>query len=444
MREADCSNKKLARLVREIGERDGKRLGTGHTAVSRWLNGKVRAPRIAPYIAEALSGELGRAVTLQEIGFGHTAPLPHGLGLSYSGSADETVSTLERLLRADIEDAAVLNRPAQGTVWQETPLTWLVAPPRELVSNGSGRRVGSSDVQAFGASLTLFRQMDDTHGGGYARNALIAFLHKTLAPLLAGAFNEDVGRSLFASAGEAAVLAAWMSYDAGQHSRAQRYFVQAIGLADAAGTRALGGTVLSAMSHQATYLGHAQDATNLARAALLGASTYVSQTQRAQIHAMEARALARLGDARGCDHALTEATTALEQADTDAPEWITYFNEPELYAEIGHCFRDLGRSAMAARYAEQSVNGGCGPRSDFFAEMVAADAYRAAGEYEQATATALRALRLGEQLDSRRCLTYVDEFRRNLPTDDTSSIIHDFIEQVEVSPLWQQTDPSTR
>ncbi|MQA05009.1 MAG: regulator [Streptosporangiales bacterium] len=304
------------------------------------------------------------------------------------------------------------------------------------------RRVGASDVSAFGASVELFSQLDATRGGGYARAALVSFLHGTLTPLLDGVFSERVGRSLFAAAAEATLLGAWMSYDAGRHGLAQRYFVQAVGLAEDSGSRALSGTVLSAMSHQATYLGHARDAANLARAALLGASATMSMTQQAQVYAMEARALAGLGEARGCDQALTNATSALEREDADMPAWISYFDQRELYAEIGHCIRDLGRTAAAARYAERSVDGGCGPRSDFFAEMVAADAYRAEGEYELATTTALRALRLGEQLDSRRCLAYVNDFRRNLPTDDASAVVREFIEQVEDYPLWQQTDES--
>ena len=82
----------------------------------------------------------------------------------------------------------------------------------------------------------------------------------------------------------------------------------------------------------------------------------------------------------------------------DDPGWIRYFDEAELAAEFGHCLRDLGRAADAARYASRSVVADAGAgfvRSDFFATIVLADAYLAAGDLEQACATALRALTEG-------------------------------------------------
>ena len=64
-----------------------------------------------------------------------------------------------------------------------------------------------------------------------------------------------------------------MTYDGRPHSpHAQRYFIQALGLAKAAGDRLLGASILDAMSHQATYTGRFGEAANLARAARTGTS----------------------------------------------------------------------------------------------------------------------------------------------------------------------------
>ena len=71
----------------------------------------------------------------------------------------------------------------------------------------------------------------------------------------------------------------------------------------------------------------------------------------------------------------------------DDPGWFQYFDEAELSAEFGHCLRDLSRAEDAAQYAGRSVGAGADgtfARSDFFATMVLADAYLAAGEPEQA------------------------------------------------------------
>jgi hypothetical protein len=53
-----------------------------------------------------------------------------------------------------------------------------------------------------------------------------------------------------------------MAYDAGLHGLAQPYFIQALQLADAAGARLLGSSILDAMSHQATFLGRTHEAAN--------------------------------------------------------------------------------------------------------------------------------------------------------------------------------------
>ena len=75
------------------------------------------------------------------------------------------------------------------------------------------------------------------------------------------------------SVAEATLLAAWMSYDSAPRSAlAQRYFIQALALAQAGGDRLLGASILDAMSHQATYTGRFGEAASLARAARTGTS----------------------------------------------------------------------------------------------------------------------------------------------------------------------------
>ena len=109
-----------------------------------------------------------------------------------------------------------------------------------------------------------------------------------------------------------------MTYDSTPSAGlAQRYFIQALALAQAAGDRLLGATILDAMSHQATYIGRFAEAANLARAARSGTRGLATPTLTAHFHTMEARALARLGDARACDSALAEAVREFERRNPD-------------------------------------------------------------------------------------------------------------------------------
>jgi hypothetical protein len=156
---------------------------------------------------------------------------------------------------------------------------------------------------------------------------------------------------------------------------------------------------------------------------------------------MEARALARLGDARGCDRALAEAVREFERRrPEDDPGWFQYFDDAELSAEFGHCLRDLRRPEDAARYASrgtETVDGAGFVRSDFFATMVLADANLAAGNLEQACATALRALTAGELIRSGRCVNYLREFRQHLTRAADTTLVTDFQEQARESRLWR-------
>jgi hypothetical protein len=233
-----------------------------------------------------------------------------------------------------------------------------------------------------------------------------------------------------------------MSYDSTPRSPlAQRYFIQALGLAQAADDRLLGASILDAMSHQATYIGRFREATNLARAARTGTAGIATATLTAHFHTMEARALARLGDAKGCDQALADAVRKFERRKPeDDPVWFQYFDETELSAEFGHCLRDLGRPADAARYAGKSaqVTGdGTFARSDFFATMVLADAYLAGGEPEQACDTALAALSAGELIRSGRCVIYLREFRQHLARVEDATWVTEFHERALGSRLWR-------
>ncbi|MEV4605061.1 hypothetical protein AB0K15_47940 [Amycolatopsis sp. NPDC049253] len=102
-----------------------------------------------------------------------------------------------------------------------------------------------------------------------------------------------------------------MSYNAGIHGMAPRYFIQALRIAESTGDRLLGASILDAMSHQAAFLGRHRKAANLARSARMGTANAGSASAAAHLYAMEARSPARLGDAAECDRAMsaTQRTT---------------------------------------------------------------------------------------------------------------------------------------
>lgn len=408
----------------------------------------------------AARAALGLAASQSEALVGRRLPdqAAQDVGLHYSETPAETAGNLALLWQSDLSDAAALQDQSEASTsrraflltgtalaasaWNDAALRWLVAAGRRHESKTTGGvRIGMADIDRFRATVDMFVQLDDRFGGGHAREALIQYLRVDADRLLRGRYSEVVGRALFSATAEATLLAAWMSYDTmPDSSLAQRYFIQALALAQAGDDRLLGASVLDAMSHQATYAGRFADAANLARAAASGTRGVATATLTSHFHAMEARALARLGDSQGCDRALAEAVREFERRKPeDDPAWIQYFDESELSAEFGHCLRDLGRASDAAQYASRSLVAvdGTFMRSDFFVTMVLADAHLAAGELEQACGVALKALTAGEQIRSARCVNYLREFRQRLTATGSSRSAARFHEQAASSRLWR-------
>jgi hypothetical protein len=112
-----------------------------------------------------------------------------------------------------------------------------------------------------------FADIDDTCGGGHGRSAVAAYLLTEVTPLLqvtTGKARPD----LFRAASELAYLAGYMAADGGAAGLGQRYFIEAIRLADEAGDPLVRATALRSMAVLAIELGHPTQAVDLAEAAV--------------------------------------------------------------------------------------------------------------------------------------------------------------------------------
>jgi transcriptional regulator with XRE-family HTH domain len=363
------------------------------------------------------------------------------LATQYPATTEQAVAAVSRLWSADADRVpGLLHAPLDFAAWGAAALAWMVSQPGPIPQQAAhAPAVGLSDVARVRATAQLFAQLDNQLGGVHARRSLVHYLRYDVSRLLNGRYTDQVGRELFAAVAEACLLAAWASYDCGLDPIAQRYFIHALRLAESAEDRPLACSVLSAMSHQAAYLGHLHQAASLARAAQTGIRAQPTPRLMAQFLAMEARALARAADTRACHAALTAAERSFERAVTGQdPDFISYFNEAELAAEFGHCFRDLGLARQATEHATRAVaqSDGAYARSDFFAGIVLADAYADQDEPGQACQAALDALQLGEALSSSRCVAYVREFRQRLDRFGGQPEVREFRDQAGAFRLW--------
>ncbi|OEJ27195.1 regulator [Streptomyces agglomeratus] len=442
--EAGFSNAGLARRVDQLGLEHGLDLRYDKTSVTRWLRGQQPRGTTPALIAEVFTRRLGRRLTAQDLGLDACAPVY--AGLEFAATPEEAVDIVSGLWRKDSGSHAELRKIAFTPAGLVVPSRdWLIGraddrvargdppqangarvpsqgrpavPRQRQTDRGAGQRVTGGDIAALRSVGELFRTLDHAYGGGHARQALVRYLEHETEPMLRGTYGEATGRRLFAAAADLTRLAGWTSFDIAAHGLAQRYFVQALRLAQAAGDRPYGSYVLVTMSRQAVYLGHGREAVQLARVAQQGVGSAAPAVVQALLHSAEARGHGVLGEVRACTASLVRAERAMEAArpGDELPHWARFFDEAQLADEFGHCHRDLQQYRAAAQHAERSLQLRAPgyARSRLFCRVVLATARLGLGELDQACALGAESAQQASEMRSARALEYVREFEKRL------------------------------
>ncbi|WP_324783825.1 regulator [Streptomyces sp. H51] len=459
--EAGFSNAGLARRVDQLGLEHGLDLRYDKTSVTRWLRGQQPRGTTPALIAEVFTRRLGRRLTAQDLGLDACAPVY--AGLEFAGTPEEAVDIVSGLWRKDSGSHAELRKIAFTPAGLVVPSRdWLIGRADDHLARGEqqspaaeaaragrtpavpaqgrpvvprqrgaerapGQKVTTGDVAALRSVADLFRALDHMYGGGHARQALVRYLEHECEPMLRGTYGEQTGRRLFAATADLTRLAGWTSYDIAAHGLAQRYFVQALRLAQAAADRAYGSYVLVTMSRQAVYLGHGREAVQLARVAQQGVGTGAPPVVQALLHAAEARGHGVLGEVRNCTASLVRAERALETArpGDEVPFWARSFDEAQLADEFGHCHRDLQQFRAAAQHAERSLQlrAPSYARSRLFSRVVLASARLGLGELDEACRLGVEAAAQSAEMRSVRAVEYVKDFERRLePYKDAAPV----------------------
>ncbi|THA25676.1 MFS transporter [Streptomyces sp. RKND-216] len=452
---AGISNAGLARRVNDLGAQRGLTLRYDKTSVARWVSKGMVPQGVAPHlIAAAIGSKLGRPVPLHEIGLAVSDPAPE-VGLAFPRDVRDAVKSATDLYRLD------LGNRRGGGIWQTlagsfavsayaTPTSrWLITPadssvarePAQLADAAADRedpsaprqeaagqgdasaaaslRVGHTDVAKLREAAEEARRWDSKYGGGDWRSSMVPeCLRVDAAPLLLGAYSDEVGRALFGATAELTRLAGWMAFDTGQQEAAQRYYIQALRLARAAADVPLGGYVLASMSLQATYRGFADEGVDLAQAAVERNRGLATARTMSFFRLVEARALAKSGDAQACEAAITAAEGWLERArpgDAD-PSWLDFYSYDRLAADAAECYRDLNAPRQVRRFTEQALSR---PTEEFVRShglrlVVSAVAELESGNLDAACAAGTLAVEVAGRISSARTTEYVRDLLHRL------------------------------
>ncbi len=184
-----------------------------------------------------------------------------------------------------------------------------------------------------------------------------------------GSYSEKTGRALLSAVASATTTAGWMSGDVGRHSLAQRYHIQALDLALRAGDRPYGANILAEASRLTVRIGenapadqdtlrHGCQAVALARAGLIIIQGTAAPALAANLHAMEARGFALLGDAREARQAVAAAQRCYESV---SPEDAALFYTVNGFGgDLGKCLSGIGDTKQAITFGTMALHG-CDP-----------------------------------------------------------------------------------
>ncbi|MBB5070990.1 hypothetical protein BJ969_004078 [Saccharopolyspora gloriosae] len=334
-----------------------KRYELDRHQIARYERGEVRWPGAA-YRA-GLRAVLG-AKTDDELGFtprkravGRT--VLNGVGEVPSGwHPAEVLATAEEMTG---EDVALSRRQALGAA-SATAGAAITEPLQRWLAPAHGRFPGASAIS--GTELVgwqqIARQFHDwnkTPTGGLARKAVLAQLNE-LSDRLKDVSEAPTTRPAYLVGADLAEIAASMSWDAGLHRAAQRYYSLSVKFAKVAGDDTFAALTLASFARQCFDVRQPDDGLELVQLAQYGARKSAGPRLRSLLATREAWSYAQTGEVQPFRRAagLAEDHFAEEPNGTDEP--IGGLDQAELFGVLGARWRDLAVSSEQAKQARHA------------------------------------------------------------------------------------------
>ncbi|MCP2258610.1 Helix-turn-helix domain-containing protein [Streptoalloteichus tenebrarius] len=343
-------------------------LGISQAQLSRYENGQNPIERMdrLRHFAEVLG------VPPEKLWFDRTGPSrqddgdaaapPDVLGAPWDApnvarSVEETTrSDLAISRRAALTGAAAV---AVGPALVEPMQRWL-SPLQPLSRWASGSAISEDELAALQRVAAGLRGWSLRGSAGLARKAVLGQLNELADRLRRAPAGSTTDRAFFVGA-ELAKIAATMSWDAGMHQAAQRYYVLAVRMAKAGRNDPFAACCLAAMARQMFDLGRPEDGLDLVQLGQYGTRRSASPTLRALLFTREAWAYAQMGRVAEFHRAVGMAQECFAARDPAAePTWLDNFDEAEMAGVIGARMRDLARhdprqAGLAAQHIRRAL-----------------------------------------------------------------------------------------
>jgi hypothetical protein len=432
--QAGLSHAGLAARVNQQAARYGLDVHYDHASVARWIRDHaIPHGRVPEVICKILGLRLGRVITLATAGLDRAAS-DHSSESCLSDSVDRSVAVWRSDARQGRPSAAlpVLSGPAAVAPVFE----WENPPDDHDVSSDRGHRVVTlADVMMVQESRYRYEQMYRRVGGIPTLPRVISFLDSRMAPLLRDSYDDATGRKLMRGAGGLVAVAGICMYDADRQVSAQRYFFDALRLAKASGDRGFGGYIVALLANQSMCMGRYRQVVQYAETGLRAARGCLSPALVSDLHTLQAKAYARMGDRSGCHDQMrrAEAVAGQIRASEEPPE--TGYVQPGLIeVQLAEALRQLGDLVPARSYALEALRtaGTSHPRGQVhrFATLAMV---LAAGRDAEATVTAAgQMLDRARGMESRRIRDRVVTVCQAIEAQGDSIVGREFAERARV------------
>jgi hypothetical protein len=245
---------------------------------------------------------------------------------------------------ANVDD--VDRREMLGTLGVLAGAVAVSSPAMTLLGTGPShklpRRIGREHINHVTEAADIFEHWDNTHGGALAREIADDKLRR-LAQLLQRPCPSKLHADLHTAMAHLAGVVAFMLFDAYEHDAARKRFAFSLQCAEIGGNWHQRALLLSYMARQAVWCGKPDDALTYIEMGLVRADR-LTATERAMLHTVRARALAKLGQA-GAQEALAAVGAADEafahSQPADDPTWMRFYDDAQHHGDTAHALYDV-------------------------------------------------------------------------------------------------------
>ncbi|MFH9612382.1 transcriptional regulator [Streptomyces pratensis] len=411
--EAGVSRAGLAGHVNQAGHARGLCLRYEHTAVARWLKGQRPRGQVPDLICEVLAGRLDRPVTLDDIGMGISGTYAADRSAGLCGFVERATALWrsDEQQRPDLATVpAVTGTTAVMPVWE-----WENPPEDADVSRPGPSRVSMADISMLRAARTHYEQMYRKAGGLATRSRIVGFLNAETAPLLRSGYSDTTGRQFHRATAGLVAVAGICAYDSDAHGLAQRYFHQALRLAKASGDRGLGGYVIALLVNQSLYLAEFRRSVAFAEAALRAAGPHITPALATDLHSMQAKAYAQLGDHRSALGCIRRAESEAGRIRSGGEPDETGYVQPGLVnIQVAEALLRLGDLQGAREHAATAVRSPAHDRGTVHRLAMLSHLELLQGEADKAARTASEMAERARGMESQRIRDRLRSVREHL------------------------------